>query len=144
MKWIVDAELIDIRGAEHRVDVACVGDTAAASVVALRRLAPAMGFAVAGCRVGFRAEERVLPFGTRLVTSYGGSCRLIADTGRGDAWVSYGAGGVTGLFVKAMRCELRTLDEVHDEALTYYGALLDQRHAMDHEGEAWRALAPRS
>lgn len=144
MKWIIDAELIDIRGAEHRVDAVCTGDTAAAAGVTLRRLAPAMGFSVAGCRVGFRAEERVLPFGTRLVTSYGAACRLIADTGRGDAWVSYGTDGITGLFVKAMRCELRTLDEIHDEALTLYGGLLDQRHAMDLEGEAWGALAPRS
>ena len=144
MKWIIDAELIDVRGVEHRVDLACTGDTAAAAGVALRRLAPSMGFSVAGCRVGFRAEERVLPFGTRLVSAYGGACRLIADTGRGDAWVSYGAGGVTGLFVKAMRCELRTLDEVHGEALTLYGRLLDQGHDMDPVDAAFRSLAPRT
>lgn len=144
MNWITEAELMDVRGGHHHVSTVCAGDSPDAARVTLRRLAPALGLSVTACSVGFRAPETVLPFGTRMVSSYGAQCRLIADTGRGDAWVSYGAGGVTGLFVKAMRCELRTLDEIHGEALTYYGGLLLQAHDTDPMDPAFHSLAPRT
>lgn len=143
MNWITEAELVDIRGEHHRVTTACAGETPAAAGVALRRVSPAMGFTVLGHTVRFRAPEGVLTYGTRLVSAYGAHCRLIADTGRGDAWVSYGTDGITGLFVRAMRCELRTLDEIHEEALVCYGRSLDQAHDMDPLDVAFRRLAPR-